>query len=113
MKMRLITVLALFAMCLCLLAGCGEEAPETTTAPVVTTMSWEEKDALDKANIATNNTALGIALADLGAQEADVVVHTITPDENRVVDMFIEYAGVMYHYQVDTERSVVLSKETA
>lgn len=110
--MKLITVFVLLALCLGLFAGCGEEAPAvTTTAPVETTLSWAEKDAIDKAAIATNSSALAIALTDLGVNEDDVVVHTIGSDENRVVEIFLEYQGVMYCYQVDTENGTVLSKE--
>lgn len=119
MKLRLITVIALICLSLCLLAACGEETPAgTTTAPTgaapettVPTMSWEEKDALDKQNMATNNSGLDIALKHLGVSESEVMVHTISNEEGRVVEIFLQYGDTMYHYTVDVETEKVLSVE--
>ena len=107
---KLIAVFALFALCLCLLAGCGEEAAENTTQPGATTMSWEDKVAQDQERLVVDNTALSIVLADLGVAQENVNVHTITSEENREVEVFLEANGVMYQYKVDMENCVVLSK---
>lgn len=89
MKNRLIALFLLAALCVSLLAACGDDS-----API------------------TEKTAISIALTDAGLSESDVAelhAHVATGVERPSYSIHFDYNGETYEYVIDARNGEILS----